>query len=306
MNDASNVIITNNQSDLTRIKFGQMNNKITNVVNITEIVQKNSQLKSKNNNNTNTIQNNKDNDNHKNNFFQNQKSFTDNNKTKNNQNEQKILNTSISFIEKNYYFLKLSRYCSLKVKIIIFAFFLICSLLFLGINIYDYIIYWKYEKYVNKEYKKLLSNNLIIFLFQLLDSLGLLFFLCIIFFLNQGENHNFIIASIIFIIIFNSIKIYIFIKHIKKSLSILLNLIYSIIIFLISIILFLIVMLMNKKKKNVLHNIDEIVYFTENNMPTKKKKKNINYMNNSPNNNILKKEAKSTQLVEEDNEIKNK
>ena len=32
MNDASNVIITNNQSDLTRIKFGQMNNKITNVV----------------------------------------------------------------------------------------------------------------------------------------------------------------------------------------------------------------------------------------------------------------------------------
>ena len=276
------------------------------LLNITEIVQKNSQLKSKNNNNTNTIQNNKDNDNHKNNFFQNQKSITDNNKTKNNQNDQKILNTSISFIEKNYYFLKLSRYCSLKVKIIIFSFFLICSLLFLGINIYDYIIYWKYEKYVNKEYKKLLSNNLIIFLFQLLDSLGLLFFLCIIFFLNQGENHNFIIASIIFIIIFNSIKIYIFIKHIKKSLSILLNLIYSIIIFLISIILFLIVMLMNKKKKNVLHNIDEIVYFTENNMPTQKKEKNINYMNNSPNNNILKKEAKSTQLVEEDNENKNK
>ena len=65
-------------------------------------------------------------------------------------------------------------------------------------------------------------------------------------------------------------------------------------------------MLMNKKKKNVLQNIDEIVYFTENNMPTQKKEKDINYMNNSPNNNILKKEAKSAQLVEEDNENKNK
>ena len=301
MNDASNVIITNHQSDITRIKFGQRNNKITNVVNVTDIVQKNNQLKSKNNNINKTIENNKDN--HNKDFCQNKKSYTNNDKTKINQNEQKILNTSISFIEKNYYFLKLSRYCSLKVKIIILALFLICGFLFLGINLHDYIIYWKYEKNVNKE---LLSNNLIIFLLQLLDSLGLLFFLCIIFFLNQGESHNFIIASFISIIIFSSLKIYIFIKHIKISLSILLNLIYSIIIFLISIILFLIVMLMNKKKKNVLQNIDEIVYFTENNMPTQKKEKDINYMNNSPNNNILKKEAKSAQLVEEDNENKNK
>ena len=301
MNDASNVIITNHQSDITRIKFGQRNNKITNVVNVTDIVQKNNQLKLKNNNINKTIENNKENQ--KKDFCQNKKSYNNNDKTKINQKEQKILNTSISFIEKNYYFLKLSRYCSLKVKIIILALFLICSFLFLGINLYDYIIYWKYEKNVNKE---LLSNNLIIFLLQLLDSLGLLFFLCIIFFLNQGENHNFIIASFIFIIIFSSLKIYIFIKHIKISLSILLNLIYSIIIFLISIILFLIVMLMNKKKENVLQNIDEIVYFTENNMPTQKKEKDINYMNNSPNNNILKKEAKSAQLVEEDNENKNK
>ena len=300
MNDASNVVITNNQSDLTRIKFEQMNNKITNVVNITQIVQKNSQSKSKNNNNK-TIENNKAKQ--KMDFFQNKKSHINNDKTKNNQNEQKILNTSISFIENNYYFLKLSRYCSLKIKIIIIAFFLICSFLFFGINIYDYIIYWKYENYVNKE---LLSNNLIIFLLQLLDSIGLLFFLCIVFFLNQGENHNFIIASIIFIIIFSSIKIYIFIKHIKISLFILLNLIYSIIIFLICIILFLIIMLMNKKKKNVLHNIDEIVYFTENNMPTQKKEKDLNCNNNSPNNNILKKGSKKAQLVEEDNESKNK
>ena len=301
MIDASNVIITNNQSDITRIKFGQMNNKITKVVNITEIIQKNNQSKSKTNNNIKTIENNKENQNKD--FLQNKKSYNNNDKAKNNQNEQKILNTSISFIEKNYYFLKLSRYCTLKIKIILLIFFLICNFLFLGINIYDYIIYWKYEKNVNKE---LFSNNLIIFLLQLLDSLGLLFFLSIIFFLNQGENHKFIISSFIFIIIFTSIKIYIFIKDIKISLSILLNLIYSIIIFLISITLLLIIMLMNRKKKNVLQNIDEIVYFTENNMPSQKKEKDINYNNNSPNKYILKKEAKTTQLVEENNENKNK
>ena len=51
MNDASNIIITNKQSNLTRIKFAKMNNKISTVVNISEIMQKTNQLKPINNNN---------------------------------------------------------------------------------------------------------------------------------------------------------------------------------------------------------------------------------------------------------------
>ena len=47
MNDASNVIITNNQSNITQIKFGKMNNKISNIVNVSELVQKNNPSKSK-------------------------------------------------------------------------------------------------------------------------------------------------------------------------------------------------------------------------------------------------------------------
>ena len=200
--------------------------------------------------------------------------------------------------------MKLNRLCPIKVKFSILVILLFYNILFLGINIYDYILYMKNEKYyINKEW---LTNNCIIFVLQITGSLSMILFLFIIFFINQGENHNFIISSIVFIILFSFIRIFIFVKNIKKSISIILNLVYSMCTFIINIILLMIIMLMNKKKKNVLQNIDEIVYFTENNMPTHKKEKDINYMNNSPNNNILKKVTKSVKLVEDENDIKNK
>ena len=199
---------------------------------------------------------------------------TINNKKSKNKLESKNLNTSISFVEKNYFFLKLNRLCPIKVKFSILVI--------------------------------LLTNNCIIFVLQITGSLSMILFLFIIFFINQGENHNFIISSIVFIIIFSFIRIIIFVKNIKKTTSILLNLVYSMLIFIINIILLMIIMIMNKKKKNVLQNIDEIVYFTENNMPTQKKEKDINYMNNSPNNNILKKVRKTVKLVEDEKDIKNK
>ena len=302
MNDASNVIITNNQSDLTRIKFAKANNKISTVVNVSEIVQKTNQLKSMNNNNTKNA--NKNINHHKNDISPNKNSLNGIEKNIIQNKEQKNLNTSINFIEKNYFFLKLNRFCPLKIRIFILIIFLFCSILFLCINTYDYIIYWKNEK--NHNNKEWLSNNYIIFLSQIIGSLFMLFFYFIIFFINQGENHNFIISSIISIIIFSTMKIFIFIKNIKISISIIFNLFYSLFILLINIILLMLMMVINKKKKNVLHNIDEIVYFTENNMQTQKKGKDINNINNSPNNNILKKATKSVQLVEDDNDLKNK
>ena len=305
MNDASNVIISNNQSDLTRIKFAKANNKITTIVNVGDIIQKNNLQKSK-------INNSKQNSNEINykekklDSSQNPKQINNYENNNINNNIQKNLNNSISFIEKNYFFLKLSRYCPLKVKIVIIIFHLICSILFLFINIYDYIIYWKNENYLRN--KDCLINGTIIFIFQIIASLCILFFLFIIFFLNQGENHKFIISSILFIIIFSFLRIYIFLKRVKIQLSILLNLVYSISIFLINLVLFMFLMIISRKKKNVLQNIDEILYFTENNnnMQTQKKEKDINYNNNSPNTNILKKAKKSIQLVEDDNDIKKK
>ena len=308
MNDASNVIITNNQSDLTRIKFAKMNNKISTVVNISEIIQKSNQLKPINNNKI-SKNSEKSNNYQKNEPLSNKKSLIDNEKNINQNNkEQKNLNVSISFIEKNYFFLKLNRYCPIKIKILILILFLICSILFFSINIYDYIIYWKNEKHHNNKdnNKEWLSNNYIIFILQIIGSLFLLFFLCIIFFINQGESHNFIITCIISIIIFSSLRIFVFFKTIKIFITIFFNLIYSIFILLTNIVLLTIIMIINKKKKNVLQNIDEIVYFTENNMQTQKKEKDINSLDNSPDKNILKKMAKSVKLVEDDNDIKNK
>ena len=310
MNDASNVVITNNNhSDITRIKFGKINNKITNIVNVSELVQKTNQSKSKANatyNNQNIKNSININAQKKIDSFRNKKSNNNNKKPNTNKNklEQKNLNTSISFVEKNYFFLKLNRCCPVKVKFLILVMFLFYNIFFLGINVYDYIICIKNEKYdIDKDW---LINNFIIFILQITGSLIMLLFLFVLFFINQGENHNFIISSIIFIIIFSSFRIVIFLKNIKKSISIILNLVYSICICIINVILLMIINLINKKKKNVLQNIDEIVYFTENNMPTQKKEKDINYMNNSPNNNILKKVSKKVKLVEDDIDIKNK
>lgn len=301
MNDASNIIITNNQSDLTRIKFGKVNNKISTVVNISEEAQKNNQTKMKNNiNNSQKIEKNVEAQ--KNNEIQNNKQINVNNNQNNN--AQKYLNTSISFSEKNHIFLKLNRCCPLKIKIVFIIIFLIHSIIFLSIYLYDYISFWKNRKYgKNKEW---LGYKFIIFLLQIIGALIFLFFLFIIKFINQGENNHFLIACIIFIIIFTSLRIYIFLKHIKISILVLFNLVYSLSIFAINIILLLLMKLINKKKKNVLQNIDEIIYFTENNMQTQKKEKHINYINNSPNNNILKKVIKPVHLVEDINDLKNK
>jgi hypothetical protein len=175
---------------------------------------------------------------------------------------------------------------------------------FLGINLFDYINFWKNNKlYISELW---LINNIVVFTLQIIFSFGILFFQCIMYIINQGEYQNFTITSIIFIIVFSSLRIFIFIKHTNLSLSILIDLIYSIFIFLINIAFLMLIMLTNKKKKNVLQNIDEIVNFTENNMQTQKKEKemNMNTLNNSPNLNILKKEIKSVQLVEEDKETK--
>ena len=227
MNDASNVIITNNKSDLTYVKFNKLNNKAKSPINISEIIQKTNQSKSKSNNNSN-INDNKKSNNNNNHVYSNQ------NKNNYNNNEQKNLNISMSFTGKNYFFLKLNRYFSTKIKIIILIIFFICSILFLAINLYDYIIYIIYSKYYIK--KNWLIYNFTIFLLQIFFSFCLLLYQIIILFVNQGENHNFIIISIIFTLISTFLRIYIFLHNIKLSISIMLNFVYSIFIFFINIV----------------------------------------------------------------------
>mgnify|MGYP006873129813 CR=1 FL=1 len=296
MNDASNIIITNNQSNITRVKFGKLNNKKSSTNDKSSVTQKtnNSNFNNKEIQNKNKIST--------------QKSINKNgNKNinvNNNNLDQQNMNVSQCFIEKNYFFTLLYRCFPTKIKIFTLIFFLICSTIFLGINLFDYVNFWKNNKlYISELW---LMNNIVVFTLQIISSFGILFFQCIMFIINQGEYQNFTIISIIFIIVFSSLRIFIFVKHTNLSLSILIDLIYSIFIFLINIIFLMLIMLTNKKKKNVLQNIDEIVNFTENNMQTQKKEKetNMNTLNNSPNINILKKEIKSVQLVEEDKETK--
>ena len=299
MNDASNIVITNNQGNITKVKFGKLNTKKTNTNDKSSIVSKTNNSNSNNNGIQNKNKMITQKSNNKNDLY------TNNNNVNNNNNlNQQNMNVSQCFIEKNYYFTLLYRCFPTKIKIFTLIFFLICSTIFLGINLFDYINFWKNNKlYISELW---LINNIVVFTLQIIFSFGILFFQCIMFIINQGEYQNFTIISIIFIIVFSSLRIFVFVKHTNLSLSILIDLIYSIFIFLINIVFLMLIMLNNKKKKNVLQNIDEIVNFTENNMQTQKKEKemNMNTLNNSPNLNILKKEIKSVQLVEEDKETK--
>jgi hypothetical protein len=299
MNDASNIIITNNQSNITRVKFGKLTNKKSSTNDKSNFAPKinNSNSNNKDIQNKNEISTQKSNKRNGNNNI-------NINANNNNKFDQQNMNISQCFIEKNYFFTRLYRCFPTKIKIFTLIFFLICSTVFLGINLFDYINFWKNNKlYISELW---LINNIVVFTLQIIFSFGILFFQCIMYIINQGEYQNFIIISIIFIIVFSSLRIFIFVKHTNLSLSILIDLIYSIFIFLINIVFLMLIMLTNKKKKNVLQNIDEIVNFTENNMQTQKKEKemNMNTLNNSPNLNILKKEIKSVQLVEEDKETK--
>ena len=299
MNDASNIIITNNQSKITRVKFGKFNSKKSNPNDISNIAPKinNTNSNNKEIQNKNKLSTQKSNNKNGNNNI-------NINANNNNNIDQQNMNVSQSFIEKNYFFTLLYRCFPTKIKIFTLIFFLICSTVFLGINLFDYINFWKKNKLYIRDLW--LINNIVVFTLQIISSFGILFFQCIMYIVNQGEYQNFTIISIIFIIAFSSLRIFIFVKHTNLSLSILIDLIYSIFIFLINIVFLMLIMLTNKKKKNVLQNIDEIVNFTENNMQTQKKEKemNMNTLNNSPNLNILKKEIKSVQLVEEDKETK--
>ena len=299
MNDASNIIITNNQSKITRVKFGKFNSKKSNPNDISNIAPKinNTNSNNKEIQNKNKLSTQKSNNKNGNNNI-------NINANNNNNIDQQNMNVSQSFIEKNYFFTLLYRCFPTKIKIFTLIFFLICSTVFLGINLVDYINFWKKNKLYIRDLW--LINNIVVFTLQIISSFGILFFQCIMYIVNQGEYQNFTIISIIFIIAFSSLRIFIFVKHTNLSLSILIDLIYSIFIFLINIVFLMLIMLTNKKKKNVLQNIDEIVNFTENNMQTQKKEKimNINTLNNSPNLNILKKEIKSVQLIEEDKETK--
>jgi hypothetical protein len=299
MNDASNIIITNNQSNITRVKFGKLNNKKSSTNDKSNIAPKISNSNSNNIDiqNKNKISTQKSNNRNGNNNI-------NINANNNNNLHQQNMNVSQCFIENNYFFTLLYRCFPTKTKIFTLIFFLICSTVFLGINLFDYINFWKKNKlYISELW---LINNIVVFTLQIIFSFGILFFQCIMYIINQGEYQNFTIISIIFIIVFSSLRIFIFVKHTNLSLSILIDLFYSIFIFLINIVFLMLIMLTNKKKKNVLQNIDEIVNFTENNMQTQKKEKemNMNTLNNSPNLNILKKEIKSVQLVEEDKETK--
>jgi len=129
MNDASNIIITNNQSKITRVKFGKFNSKKSNPNDISNIAPKinNTNSNNKEIQNKNKLSTQKSNNKNGNNNI-------NINANNNNNIDQQNMNVSQSFIEKNYFFTLLYRCFPTKIKIFTLIFFLICSTVFLGIT----------------------------------------------------------------------------------------------------------------------------------------------------------------------------
>ena len=220
-----------------------------------------------------------------------------------------LMNSTFNFIDNNKnYYLRINRCLTSRIKKIILVIFLIISICFIFLSIFDIINSIK-QTYFFKE-NNFLMNNIFIFIFHIAYALSLLFFQGITFFLERKENVAFNIIAIIFISIIIIIRIALVIKNDDKNITMVLNFFCCFCLTFINLGIFLITLKILKKKKNVQQNIEEIINFTDlqaTNIKINDKKDNQLILNNSGEN---KQEIKNNKkgistLVEETNSNKN-
>ena len=195
-----------------------------------------------------------------------------------------LFQSTFNFIDNNkIYYLRINRCLTAKIKKIILIIFLIISICFIFLSLFDIINSIKQTSFFKT--KKFLMNNIFIFIFQIAYALSLLFFLGITFFLEPKENVAFNIISIIFISIIIIIRISLIIKNDDKNITMLLNFFCCFCLTFINLGLFLITLKILKMKKNVQQNIEEIINFTDlfqaTNIKINDKKDNQLILNNS-------------------------
>ena len=162
-------------------------------------------------------------------------------------------------ISEQTYYDKINRYLIGRKKILMLIILLSISLVFLIISIIDFVNSKK--NIFNND--KLLTNNIIIFIFQLIYITSLIAFQ--IFNLISKNKNNFKINIIILLIIciIMIVKILLYIKNKDKNSNSILNFIISFCLSTLNLIILIITFAIIKMRKNEKQNIEEIINFTD-------------------------------------------
>lgn len=220
-----------------------------------------------------------------------------------------LMHSTFNFTNNRRYYYKINRCLTARIKKIILLIFLILSIIFVFISLFDIINSIKKTAFFTEN--KFLMNYLIVFIIQIAYALSLLLFQGLTILMDPKKNLIFNIISIIFISAIIIIRTVLVINNDDKNTTMLLNLLSSISLTLINSVVYLITLKNLKMKKNVQQNIEEILNFTDllqatNNSKITDKKDTQLMFNNSGSD--IKQEEKNknksgiiTQLVEESN-----
>ena len=219
-----------------------------------------------------------------------------------------LMHSTLNFADsKNYYYLKVNRCLTARIKKIIFTILIVISICFIFISFFD--IIHSIKKTSIFKNKKFLMNNIFIFTVHIIYILFLLLFQGLNVLLEPKENLIFNIISILVLIIIVIIRTVLVVKNDDKNITMLLNFFCCFCLTFINLMMFVITLKILKMKKNVQQNIEEIINFTDilqgTNSKIGEKKDNQLMLNNSGDNkpemNNIDNKKGITNLVEESN-----
>lgn len=221
-----------------------------------------------------------------------------------------LIHSTLNFTNTKKYYFKINRCLTPRLKKIILIIFLVISIIFVFISVFDMIMSLKKLSYFQNN--KFLMNNIFVFIFQIGYALSLLLFQGITIVLEKKDNIAFNIFTIIIILIGIIVRTIIFIKNDDKNSTMLYNLFFSLCLTIINLGIFIYTLKLLKMKKNVQQNIEEIINFTDalqaTNSKINEQKDNQIILNNSVNENkegIENNKQGITSLVEEKSDNNN-
>ena len=197
------------------------------------------------------------------------KQLIDPNKINNNKNDDKneeVNDMTFGGIGANF-FSKINRCFSDRVIMIITVIMLLFSILLLTFSILDFIKMMKYRE--NKNY---FMNNILFFIFDVINISSILFYHIMNYFLKPKLTHNIIILLILLFVIIGIIRCLQFVKKNDNMFAIIINLSQNFMANLINGLTLFFFFIDSKKRKNAMHGIEEIINFTELNANIKTKK----------------------------------
>ena len=224
-----------------------------------------------------------------------------------------LMQSTVNFADnRHYYYLRINRCLTTRIKKLVLIILLVISICFVFISIFD--ILNSMKNILSFKEKIILMNNIIVFIVQTFYDFSLLFFQGLAIILDPKENLIFNIISILLISIIIILRTVLVVQNNDKNSTMFINFLCSLCLTLINLGIFLITLKILKMKRNVQQNIEEIINFTDVLQATSSKisdrKDNQLILNNSGVENKQENEKQNNKegistLVEETNNVSN-